>query len=420
MKYNLDILSQTLSNGMEVVLVHKKDYQKSLFCIGIPAGGFNIEEIKDGKHVTNRTGVAHFLEHQMFRLNGKDVTEEFAKMQAQANAFTSYTETCYYFMTTANPLKPLGLLMDMVQNLDVTKQSVDKEKGIILSEYSIYDQQPENQMIRQIFNSLYEKHPLKTEILGTPEDIQKMEMEDLMKFYNTNYDPSRLVLVGVTGKDLGPIMDFIEKKEENYPSKENKNPSRFFDDEPERVNREYYSKNMDITEPYVIIGYKLKPVKGIMKAMKEDLMVSLWLDASFGPLNPDYQKWIDEKIFSNGASTEADLDIDHAYICFWAQTRKKEEFIQLVDSLVKHRKISREAFDALKIQAIARNLRGLDHFENMATDLIRSKFLGFDYVEALDLAKNLDYDEVNAFIEGLDLSHRAIVEILPENEQDGK
>lgn len=49
-------------------------------------------------------------------------------MQAQTNAFTSYTETAYYFQTTSDIEKPLALLLDFVENLDIDQQSVEKEK----------------------------------------------------------------------------------------------------------------------------------------------------------------------------------------------------------------------------------------------------------------------------------------------------
>lgn len=80
-------------------------------------------------------------------------------MQAQTNAFTSYTETAYYFQTTSDIEKPLALLLDFVENLDIDQQSVEKEKGIILSEYNMYEQNPEQRLLMNTWRALYHKHP---------------------------------------------------------------------------------------------------------------------------------------------------------------------------------------------------------------------------------------------------------------------
>ena len=66
MNYNLDIKKETLSNGLQVILVHKPDYQKSLFLLGAKVGGFDIDQRVDGQVIRYKSGIAHYLEHQMF------------------------------------------------------------------------------------------------------------------------------------------------------------------------------------------------------------------------------------------------------------------------------------------------------------------------------------------------------------------
>ena len=97
MNYNLDIKKETLSNGLQVILVHKPDYQKSLFLLGAKVGGFDIDQRVDGQVIRHKSGIAHYLEHQMFYLDGEDVSDLFANLQCSTNAYTSYTETAFYF-----------------------------------------------------------------------------------------------------------------------------------------------------------------------------------------------------------------------------------------------------------------------------------------------------------------------------------
>ncbi|MCF0258848.1 MAG: insulinase family protein, partial [Erysipelotrichaceae bacterium] len=146
-KLPVTLHERTLKNGMKVVIVHKPDYVKSLFMLGIPAGGTSLYYEQNGQVSRFPSGCAHFLEHQMFRLHGEDVTPLLASMQAQSNAFTDFTQTCYYVMTAAKPWGPLKTLIEFVQTLDITDQSVQKERGIILSEYDMYASSPDSRIM---------------------------------------------------------------------------------------------------------------------------------------------------------------------------------------------------------------------------------------------------------------------------------
>ena len=415
MKYNVDIQTKTLKNGMRVILIHKPDYIKSLFLCGFGVGGFNIQEVVEGKIHSNRSGIAHFLEHQMFRYQGEDVTNRFAQMQSQTNAFTSYGETAYYFSTTAEVEGPLGLLLDFVQNLDIDEKSVQKEKGIILSEYNMYDQNPEMRMLRELFKSMYFTHPLTIDVLGTPEDIKEMSVEDLSQFYHRNYDPSKLVLVGVTGKDVHSIMDFVESYEEKYPSLQNVVCRPYFKEEPSCVVRKEYEQPMDISESYICVGYKMEACKDVHDCLKKDLMTSMWLDYVMGPMNPKYQSWLDEEILSSICGAEADFTKDHGYVMFYAQTSKMEEFLHIVDSIVSSvKEMDDDIFESLRAQGLARNLRALDHFESLAIDMLRSKLKGYDYFDEIKVIESLTKEELLDFVSSLSFENRAIVKIVPK------
>lgn len=411
MKLPFEKLEKKLANGMQVILIGKPDYARSLFMIGIPAGGLNVQEA--GK--TYRTGSAHFLEHQMFRLHGQDVTPIFASMQAQTNAFTSYTETCYFFATSADPLPPLKVLIDFVQNLDITDESVKKEKGIILSEYNIYDNSPENRLLKSAFKALYQNHPFKEDILGTPQDISEMQVSDLQDFYNTYYDPSQLVLVGVTGRELEPIMDFIEKQEAAYPCKVPGSHERVFPAEPEETAKERMEIEMDLQRPYALLGVKLKPSGTLEDNVRTDYMINLWLDSVFSLLNPAYQTWLNEHLITQNSGAEADLMPDHAYVLIYSQTDQPEEFLKLAKSLLAHpQPMDPEVFEALKIQNMANGLRVADDFDQMASNAVRGYFGKYDPWMELDVIEKTTLEEVNEFIASLDFTSQSEIIIKPK------
>lgn len=415
MNYNLDLTKETLPNGLQVLLVYKPDYQRSLFLLGAKVGGFDIDQNVDGTLVHHKSGLAHYLEHQMFYLDGEDVSELFAGLQCSTNAYTSYTETAFYFSTTADVKKPLKLLFDFVENLDVTNKTIEKEKGIILSEYDMYQQSPEQRLFKETLISLYKNHPMKVDVLGSKKDIQNMRMEDLKYFYELNYDPSKLCLVGITGKDTDEIMEWIKDCQKDVESKCDKEISRVFKEEPMEVNRKEFVDTMDISQPFVCVGFKMKPCSNVMESIEKDFAVNMWLDSLMGPLNPKFQEWLDQRIFTQFVGAEADFTTDHSYVLFYAQTTNPDAFIELVKEQVKKKTISNEDYQSLRAQAIANNLRGLNHFDGLANDLLRSHFENFDYMDSLNRIQKMSLDKVLSNLDDLDFSNVCVTKILPND-----
>lgn len=415
MNYNLNIKKETLPNGLQVILVHKPDYQRSLFLLGAKVGGFDIDQNVDESIVHHKSGLAHYLEHQMFYLDGEDVSELFANLQCSTNAYTSYTETAFYFSTTADVKKPLKLLLEFVENLDVTEDTIEKENGIILSEYDMYQQSPEQRLFKETLVSLYKYHPMKVDVLGSKEDIQNMNMEDLKQFYELNYDSSKLCLVGVTGKDTDDVMNWIKECQKDVVSKCDKNISRVFKTEPVEVNRREYVDAMDIHQPFVCVGFKMLPCTNKIEAFEKDFAVNVWLDSIMGPLNPQFQEWLDQRIFTQFVGAEADFTIDHSYVLFYAQTSNPDEFIELIKKQVTNLEISKDDYQSLHAQAIANNLRGLDHFDGLANDLLRSYFEEYDYLDSLNCIQTMTLEKVIEYIKSLDFSNICVTKILPND-----
>lgn len=415
MNYNLDLTKETLPNCLQVLLVHKPDYQRSLFLLGAKVGGFDINQNVDGTLVHHKSGLAHYLEHQMFYLDGEDVSELFAGLQCSTNAYTSYTETAFYFSTTADVKQPLKLLFDFVENLDVTDKTIEKEKGIILSEYDMYQQSPEQRLFKETLISLYKNHPMKVDVLGSKEDIQNMGMEDLKQFYELNYDPSKLCLVGITGKDTDEIMDWVKECQKDVKSKCDKEISRVFKEEPIEVNRKEFVDTMDISQPFVCVGFKMKHCSNVIESIEKDFAVNMWLDSLMGPLNPKFQEWLDQRIFTQFVGAEADFTTDHSYVLFYAQTTNPVAFIELVKEQVKKKTVSNEDYQSLRAQAVANNLRGLNHFDGLANDLLRSHFENFDYMDSLDRIQKMSLEKVLSYLEDLDFSNVCVTKILPND-----
>lgn len=406
---------EKLDNGMRLILLEKPGFHRSLFMMVIPAGALNIQEETDGNRVVHPSGVAHYLEHQMFQLNGEDVTGAFAAMQAQTNAYTSYERTCYYFTTNGAYEKPLKLLMDFVLNLEISDKSVNKERGIILSEYNMYEQDPDMRLVREMMRSLFHTFPMKLDILGTPEDIESMQVEDLESFYRTYYDPSQVTLIAIGGFDSSRLEDQIKELAVNYPAKLEKTPSLVFDQESDELVRENYELEMDVEIPYAMLGVKMKPEGTLEENDRKDWMLNLWLTGTFSGFNPHYEDWIRQGILNYGADAEADLNDKYAILLFSTQTEKPQEFYALCKEILEKREpLSEKTFQAVKTHYIAQTLREVDSFDALASQHARWSQGGLDPLEEIALLESLEAGQVNDYIRTLDFSRISTVTIYPD------
>ena len=200
-----------LPNGLEVIIFHKPDFLTTACAFGTRYGALDINQRFNNKDYHFSPGIAHFLEHKLFECEEKDIFASFSNLGCNVNAFTSYTETVYYFNTTNSDIKePLNLLMDFVQDLSITKESVEKEKGIIIQELSMYLQNADNRLIDETYKSLYHEHPLKYDIGGDKYTVSGITKEELEECYSFNYHPSNMALVVVSPLDPSMIFNIIK------------------------------------------------------------------------------------------------------------------------------------------------------------------------------------------------------------------
>ncbi|MGI6512397.1 MAG: EF-P 5-aminopentanol modification-associated protein YfmH [Catenisphaera adipataccumulans] len=417
MKNELDVKQETLPNGCQVILVRKPGFHKSLGMLATQAGGFDIKQTLNGPPITYPSGCAHFLEHQMFHYKGGDVTDRFAALQAQTNAFTSFNETAYYFQTTSDVEKPIDLLFDFVEHLEITPQTVAKEKGIILSEYDMYKENVEQRLMKETWRSMYKNHPLRTDILGSREDIQNMTVEQLSRFYRNNYDPSRLIFIGITGKETAPLLTYVRENQSAVPSHLPGRIERLIDPEPAEVVRPYYEDQMDIRIPFVAVGYKLPVEPDEKKNVRMDAAVQMYLDTWMSPLNPEYQTWLDRRILTSAAGAECEFSKDHAFLFFFAQTQEVDAFIKIVEGIIEDMKtkpLDEAAFRSLRSMGIASNIRSTDHYESLALDWIRVKTDHVSFWENLNVLKTMTKTEAEEIVHGLNYDQKCVTVMRPK------
>ena len=112
-------------------------------------------------------GIAHFLEHKLFESEDLDAFARYAKTGASANAYTSFDKTCYLFQCSDNFEASLEILLDFVTHPYFTKETVEKEQGIIGQEITMYYDVASWMSTFNLLRLLYHKHPVRIDIAGT-------------------------------------------------------------------------------------------------------------------------------------------------------------------------------------------------------------------------------------------------------------
>ena len=185
----------TLPNGIRVVTQQIQGMQSAAVGIRIDSSTRN-EEPETG-------GASHFIEHLLFKgtpsRDADRITDEFNSIGARANAYTSQEEVFYYAVSLASIIPAtFDILADMFVHSWLPGNEVEKERGVVLQEILMNQDNPGRFIYNQFHQGFWQGHPLGTPILGTAETIGNISRERLMEHKLQNY-LSHATIVSVAG-----------------------------------------------------------------------------------------------------------------------------------------------------------------------------------------------------------------------------
>ena len=167
---NETLYKYTLDNGLDVIIIPKKECTKkyAIFATHFGSMNYRFKSSNDSEIVEVPDGVAHFLEHKLFEQeDGINALDRLTKMGANPNAYTSFNHTAYLFECTENFNDVFKALLHFVQNPYLTDENVEKEKGIIGQEIQMYDDDPSWQLFFNMLGGMYKYHAITKDIAGT-------------------------------------------------------------------------------------------------------------------------------------------------------------------------------------------------------------------------------------------------------------
>jgi predicted Zn-dependent peptidase len=144
-------------------------------------------------------GAAHYLEHLLFkgtdRRTAAQLAEEIDMVGGELNAFTAKEHTCYYAHVLDSDLAlAVDVVTDVVLNAVCAPEHMELERGVVLGELAMRDEDPEDLVHDEFSAALHGDHPLGRPVLGSLESITGMDRAALYDFYRERYTPERMIL----------------------------------------------------------------------------------------------------------------------------------------------------------------------------------------------------------------------------------
>jgi zinc protease len=208
---SVEITHATLPNGMEVVVIPDRRAPVVSHIVWYKVGSAD--------EPPGKSGIAHYLEHLMFKGTKKIAPGDFSKIIArnggEDNAFTTQ-DTTAYFQRVAKDRLPLVMEMeaDRMRNLQLNETDVNNERKVVLEERrSRVDNDPSSILSEQMAAALFLTHPYRIPIIGWEHEIKGLTLDDAIRFYKLYYAPNNAILV-VAG-DVEPEA-VVKLAEETY------------------------------------------------------------------------------------------------------------------------------------------------------------------------------------------------------------
>jgi predicted Zn-dependent peptidase len=167
--------------------------------------GVGSRDERDGHH-----GSTHFLEHLLFkgtaRRTAMDIAEAFDAVGGEANAATGKEHTCYYArVLDADLPMATDVIADMITSARLDVDELETERGVILEELAMNDDDPSDVAHEQFAAAVLGQHPLGRPIGGTADTITAVPRQAVWDHYREHYQPSTLVITAAGGVDHGAL-----------------------------------------------------------------------------------------------------------------------------------------------------------------------------------------------------------------------
>ncbi|CCF24818.1 EF-P 5-aminopentanol modification-associated protein YfmH [Leuconostoc citreum] len=364
------VLTETLDNGLKVVMIPKENYHKTFAVLTTPFGSLDRHfKINNSEVIDIPSGTAHFLEHKLFEKESEDAFKRFGELGADANAFTTAYQTSYLFSTTDHFELSLVHLLDFVQTPYFSLQTIAKEQGIIGQEIQMYEDDPNWIVYMGLLQILYPKSPLADDIAGTQKTISKITPQLLYNIHKAFYQPKQLTLQIVGHFEPKTVLALIRDNQAQKSIEDIQVDS--IADQLETPTKVTEIKHFNVVRPKIALGIRLENTNlKSMDGTKAGLIADILADMMFGEQTDWYQNLYNKGIIDTEFETSFDIIRDYQFVSFFSETTEYEALTAAIQNQIENYKAilsgQESMFESLKRATLGEGIQRLNSLESIA------------------------------------------------------
>lgn len=403
---NEEVIYDKLDNGLEVYLVNKPSFTSSYVTFTTKYGSIYNEFVPLGETKMKKfpKGIAHFLEHKVFAVkDGPDPMEFFAKSGSICNAYTTFNNTTYLFYATDELEDNISYLLDFVQDLYLTPESVENEKKIISEEIHMYDDKPGEILSEKIRYNALHSNPYRDSIIGTVKDISKITKEDLETCYQTFYHPSNMFLIVVGSFDPDKVLNVIRNNQSKKKFKSLDKIKIKEIKEEDDIFKKSEVVHIPTSIPKASVTLKINTKKNNISRRKLSLYLYILFSSMFDETSSFDEKLKKDKIITNTTYISTLNTNTHILVSITNETDKYEEFIEYVIDKIKNISITKDNFARKKKVLISNEIFAYEYAEQI-NDILLDDLIFDDKIESdpIGVINSLNMDELDNIISMID------------------
>lgn len=404
-----------LPSGLTVLVRPMPGYAAAHAVVAARFGSIDVHFRLGGQELTLPAGVAHYLEHKMFEDQEGDAFAKFARTGANANAFTSFDRTCYYFTATSAVDESLDVLLGMLTHPYFTDETVAKEQGIIAQEIKMYEDSPDWRLVTELCQCLYHSHPIRVDIAGTCDSIARITPAMLYDCCQAFYAPANLVLAAAGNLTARQVLDACARAGLDRPAAAPA-AQRILAPEPMTLARPQKTLRMAVAKPCFGIGYKeepLAPGDGRTEALYDLILCCLC-----GGMSPLYRRLYDEGLVNPGFGGEVLRADGCCCILFTGESDQPDTVRRLLQEEIERLRaegVDREVFTLCKNEKYGQLVENLENVEDSASQMADFALMGQTVAQQIEMLAGLTPEDADAALQRiLQPSRMARVRILPD------
>ncbi len=415
----LDVTVESLDNGLKVILLEDHSVPVISYQTFFRVGSRN--------EVNGITGISHFMEHMMFNGAKKYGPKEFDRILESSggysNAFTSNDMTAYYEDIASDGLElVIDLDTDRMQFLALDPKYMVSEMGVVMEERRLsIDNSISGQMWEDLNALAFKAHPYKWPVLGWMSDLEKIDRDDCVKYFRTNYAPNNAVLIVAGDFDTKQALKLIHRYYDAIPAQDPPPPVRTFEPEQKGERRADLHKVAEL--PEALIGYHCPSVKS-EDIYALDVLQSILASGYSSRL---YRKLVREMEAALRVYAYFGWGIDPDLFVFGIKMRpghatvEGEEAIYEILELIKNEGVTEQELEKAKNSLEANFVRSMQTVNGKARKIGRYEMLFGDYRKLLEVPgkyRAVTSDDVKQVVEKyLGKRNRNVITLVPENSE---